>query len=67
MHYTKSLTPKIPSDQKLLDCRLGSFCEEKFFFFNFFFWTSALSISQAFREHEARPILTPYAPVVNFY
>jgi hypothetical protein len=67
MHYTKSLTPKIPSDQKLLDCRLGSFCEEKYFFFNFFFWTSALSISQAFREHEARPILTPYAPVVNFY
>jgi hypothetical protein len=36
------------------------------FFFNFFFWTSELHISQAFHEHQARPIPTPYEPVVNF-
>jgi hypothetical protein len=28
--------------------------------------TSELHISQAFREHQARPIPTPYEPVVNF-
>jgi hypothetical protein len=26
------LTPKIPQDQKLVDCCLGSFCEEKYIF-----------------------------------
>jgi hypothetical protein len=45
---------------------LGSLCEEKSLFFNFFFWTSELHISQAFREHQARPIPTPYEPVANF-
>jgi hypothetical protein len=28
--------------------------------------TSGQHISQAFREHQARPIPTPYEPVVNF-
>jgi hypothetical protein len=60
------LTPKIPIDQKLVDCCLGSLCEEKLFFFNFFFCTSELHISQAFREHQARPIPTPYEPVAIF-
>jgi hypothetical protein len=41
-------------------------CVKKNNFFNFFFWTSELHISQAFREHQARPIPTPYEPVVNF-
>jgi hypothetical protein len=45
---------------------LGSLCEEFLFFFNFFFWTSELHISQAFREHQARPILTLYEPLANF-
>jgi hypothetical protein len=31
------LTPKIPRDQKLVNCYLGTLCEEKYFFFNFFF------------------------------
>jgi hypothetical protein len=31
------LIPKIPWDQKLVDCCLGSFCEEFFIFFNFLF------------------------------
>jgi hypothetical protein len=31
------LIPKIPWDKKLVDCNLGSLCEEKYFFFNFFF------------------------------
>jgi hypothetical protein len=35
-------------------------------FFNFFFWTSELHISQAFREYQACPIPTPYKPVANF-
>jgi hypothetical protein len=39
---------------------LGSLLEEKSFFFNFFFWTSELYISQAFQEHQARQIPTPY-------
>jgi hypothetical protein len=37
-----------------------------FFFFIFSFWTSELHILQAFREHQARPIPTPYEPVANF-
>jgi hypothetical protein len=45
---------------------LGSLCEEKSFFFNLFFWTSELHISQAFREHQARLILTLYELVVKF-
>jgi hypothetical protein len=38
-HHSTSmhLTPEIPWDQKLVDCCLGSLCEEKYFFFNFFF------------------------------
>jgi hypothetical protein len=60
------LTPKIPWDQKLVDRYLGSLCEEKYFLFTFFFWTSELHISQAFCEHQARPIPTPYEPVVKF-
>jgi hypothetical protein len=36
------------------------------FSFNFFFWTSELHISQAFRKHQANPIPTPYEPVANF-
>jgi hypothetical protein len=63
--YSK-ITPKIPWDQKLVDCYLGSLCEEKYFFFNFLFWTSDLHISQVFCEHQAHPIPTPYEPVVNF-
>jgi hypothetical protein len=36
-------------------------------FFNFFFLgTSEPDFSQAFREHQARSIPTPYEPVVNF-
>jgi hypothetical protein len=31
-----------------------------------FFWTSELHISQAFHEHQACPIPTPYEPVANF-
>jgi hypothetical protein len=64
--WDSMLTPKIPWDQKLVDCCLGSMCEEKLIFFNFFFWMSELHISQAFCEHQARPIPTPYEPVVNF-
>jgi hypothetical protein len=60
------LAPKIPWHQKLVDCCLGSLCEEKNIFFNFFFWTSELHISQAFCEHQERPIPTPYEPVANF-
>jgi hypothetical protein len=51
------LTPKIPWDQKLVDCCLGSLCEDFYFFFNFFFKTSELHISQAFCEHQTRLIL----------
>jgi hypothetical protein len=55
------LTPKIPLDQKLVDYCLGSLCEDFFqFFFNFFFCTSELHILQAFQEHQAHPIPTPY-------
>jgi hypothetical protein len=36
------------------------------FFLNFFFWTSELHISQAFNEHQARPISTLYELVVKF-
>jgi hypothetical protein len=33
----------------LINCNLGSLCEKKeIIFFNFFFWTSELHISQAF-------------------
>jgi hypothetical protein len=32
-----TLTPKIPCDQKLVNCCLGSLCEEKYIFSNFFF------------------------------
>ena len=60
------LTPKIPWDQKLVDCYLGSLYEEFWFLFNFSFWMSELHISQVFREHQARPIPTPYEPVANF-
>jgi hypothetical protein len=60
------LTPKIAWDQKLIVCCLGSLCEEKLFFINFFFWTNELHISQAFREHQACPIPTLYEPVANF-
>jgi hypothetical protein len=60
------LTLKIPWNQKLVDCCLGSLCEEKWFFFNFFFWTSEIHISQAFREHQARPIPTLYEHVLKF-
>jgi hypothetical protein len=60
------LTPKIPWDQKLIDCCLGSLCEEKLFCFNFSFSTSELHISQAFRENQARQIPTPYELVANF-
>jgi hypothetical protein len=62
----QALLPKIPWDQKLVDFCLGSLCEEFLFFFNSFFWTSELHISQAFQEHQARPILTSYEPVVKF-
>jgi hypothetical protein len=65
-HSLKNLTPKIPWDQKLVNCCLGSLCKEKYFWFNFFFWTSELHISQAFREYQVRQILTPYEPVANF-
>jgi hypothetical protein len=41
-------------------------CEIFYFFFNSFFWTSELHISQAFRKHQARPFPTPYEPVANF-
>jgi hypothetical protein len=60
------VNPKIPWDQKLVDCCLGSLCEEKYIFFSFFFWTSELHISQAFYEHQVHPIPTPYEPVANF-
>jgi hypothetical protein len=60
------LTPKIPWDQKLVDCCLGSLCEDFYFIFKFFFWTSELHISQAFHEHQACPIPTLYEPVANF-
>jgi hypothetical protein len=59
------LIPKIPWDQKLVDCCLGSLCEDFYFFSNFFFCMSELHISQAFHEHQARPIPTPYEPVAN--
>jgi hypothetical protein len=38
--------------QKLVDCSLGSLCEEFFliFFFNYFFW----NMNYIFREHQAR-------------
>jgi hypothetical protein len=54
--------------KKLVDCYLGAcvLCEEKYIFFIFLFVTSELHISQAFREHQACPIPTPYEPVVNF-
>jgi hypothetical protein len=42
-------------------------CVKKNNFILFFFWTSELHISQAFRKHQARQIPTPYEPVVNFY
>jgi hypothetical protein len=61
-----TLTPKIPWDQKLVDCCLGNLCEEKYFFLNFFFRTSELHISQAFRKHQARPIPTLYELVAKF-
>jgi hypothetical protein len=42
----------------------------RFFLFLFFsifiFWTGELHISQAFCRHQARPIPTPYEPVVKF-
>jgi hypothetical protein len=31
----------------------------------FFFWTSELHILQAFREHQARQIPTPYEPMAK--
>ena len=60
------LTPRIPWDQKLVNCSLGSLCEEKYIFFNFFFRTSELHILQAFQEHQAHQIPTLYEPVVKF-
>ena len=63
--WLKMLIHKIPWDQKLVDCSLGSLCEE-FFFFIFFFWTSELHISQAFREYQACLIPTLYESVANF-
>ena len=43
-------------------------CEKQNMFFKFFsFWTSELHNSQAFRQHQARLIPTPYDPMVNFY
>ena len=43
------LIPKIPRDKKLVNCYLGSLCEKNKFFSFFFFWTSELHISQAYR------------------
>jgi hypothetical protein len=40
---------------------------KKNIFFIFFFWTSELHISQAFRIHQARPIPALYEPMVKFY
>jgi hypothetical protein len=60
------LSPKIPCKQKLVNCYLGSLYEEFIYFFNFFFWTSKLHILQAFWDHQARPISTPYEPMVKF-
>jgi hypothetical protein len=59
--------PQNSSTQKLVNCSLGSWCEEFFFFSIFFllFWTSELHVSQAFWEHQAHPIATPYEPVVK--
>jgi hypothetical protein len=50
----------------MVDCCLGNLCEEKYKKIELFFLTSELHILQAFCEHQARPILTPYEPVVNF-
>jgi hypothetical protein len=66
VYISSMLFSKIPWDQNLVNCSLGSLCEEKYFFFNFFFLTSELHISHAFREHQARPIPTLYEPVVKF-
>jgi hypothetical protein len=41
-------------------------CEEKYIFFNIFFWTSELHILQAFQEHQTRQIPTPYESGVKF-
>jgi hypothetical protein len=60
------LTPIIPWDQKLVVSCLGTLWEEKYFFSNFFFWTSELHISQAFRQHQAHQLSTPYESMVNF-
>jgi hypothetical protein len=40
------LTPKIPWDQKLVDCCLGSLCEDFFIFFQFFYFFSIFSFKQ---------------------
>jgi hypothetical protein len=44
---------------------LGNLHEEKLKKLNFFL-TSELHISQAFQEHQACPIPTPYEPIVKF-
>jgi hypothetical protein len=38
------LIPKIPWDQKLVDCNLDNLCKEKYFFSIFFFLTSEFHI-----------------------
>jgi hypothetical protein len=45
----------------------GSFEGLLHFYFLFFLGTSEPDFSQAFWEHQARSIPTPYEPVLNFY
>jgi hypothetical protein len=50
----------------MVDYCLSCMYKEKYLFFNFFYWTSELHISQAFWEHQAPPIPTPSEPMVKF-
>jgi hypothetical protein len=65
MPWNGTLTPLNSLDLELVDCCMGSLCEE-FYFFSIFPFRLNYIFLEAFREYQAPQILTPYEPMVNF-